>query len=287
MESWFFFCLIAFFLIGVQRFLYKAVANKGIDPDVVTFYFMIGVFVMASIWFFINPEPINNLLLLILLSLGNSLSFLTATVSHIRALRHIKASIAYPLIRLNIILVVLFSIFVLNEHIKISQSLGIATALLCMFLLAKEQGKEKRKESGKENPYKGVVFILIAMICGATSSITSKLAAEKVGLISFILVSYGIASICLFLTNHKKIYKNTKKDTLGLGFFMSVLNFGGFYFYLKSLKVGPLAIISSINGLHFIVAVVLSVLIYKEKVSITNLISILLAILSIVLLKGF
>ena len=286
MEQWFLFSLIAFFFIGVQRFLYKTVAIKGIDPDVATFYFMLGVGVMSSVWFLVEFKPIDDVFLLFLLALGNSLSFMIATISHIRALKYIKASIAYPLIRLNIVLVVLFSVFVLGERIQQVQYFGIALALVCMLLLTAEQGKE-RTGSKIKNPFKGLVFIFVAMLCGATSSITSKLAAVKVPLIPFIVCSYIIATISLFLTNHKKIKRNTTKEVLGVSFLMSVLNFAGFYFYLKSLNIGPLAVISSINGLHFVVAVVLAVVIYKERTSKTNILSIILAIFSILLLKGF
>ncbi len=286
MSKWFFFSLLSFFLIGVQRFFYKIVATKKIDPDVTTFYFMTGVAFISSAWFFAKPQELKNLYLLMLLSFGNSMSFLLATLSHIRSLKYIKASIAFPLIRLNILLVVSFSILILKENIMFSQYIGIFLALICMILLTLEQTRSKNNSPKDQNPYKGLIFVLIAMICGATSSITSKIAAEKVNFIPFITFSYIMASLVLLFINYKKIKEQTKKDVLKLGFSMSLLNFFGFFFYLKALKIGPLSVISSINGLHFMVAVALSVVIYKEKLSNKNVISLILAVVSIILLKG-
>ncbi len=287
MPEWFIYSLIAFFFIGVQRFLYKTIAEKGIDPDVVTFFFMAGVAVMSSSLYFVRYVRVDNIFLLFILSLGNSLSFLIATLSHIKALKYIKASIAYPLIRLNIVVVVIFSIFFLKETISIAQFGGIIIALLCMLLLTKEQAKKGGDTLTSKQPYKGFGLIFLAMLCGAASSITSKLAAVKVPLIPFIALSYIIGSLYLFIANFKRIVKNTTKTLLIVGFGMSILNFAGFYFYLKGLSTGPLSIISSINGLHFVVAVVFSVLIYKESISKINFIAVLLAIFSIILLKGF
>jgi uncharacterized membrane protein len=56
--------------------------------------------------------------------------------------------------------------------------------------------------------------------------------------------------------------------------------------FLAALSVGPLSIIVSITGLHFVIAVLLSVIVYKEKLSRTRLLGMALAVASILFLRA-
>ena len=75
------------------------------------------------------------------------------------------------------------------------------------------------------------------------------------------------------------------KDALIIGFVMGLINFAGYYSFLKALSMGPFSIIASITGMHFVIAVILSALIYKEKLTPLRIIGISLTILSIILLR--
>jgi drug/metabolite transporter (DMT)-like permease len=75
------------------------------------------------------------------------------------------------------------------------------------------------------------------------------------------------------------------KDALLIGFAMGLINFAGYYSYLIALSTGPLSIISSIIGMHFIIAITLSALIYREKLTPSRLLGISLTVVSIILLK--
>jgi uncharacterized membrane protein len=67
---------------------------------------------------------------------------------------------------------------------------------------------------------------------------------------------------------------------------MGLINFVGFYTFLAALSVGPLSIIVSITGLHFVIAVLLSVIVYKEKLSRTRILGMALAVASILFLRA-
>jgi len=66
---------------------------------------------------------------------------------------------------------------------------------------------------------------------------------------------------------------------------MGLINFAGFYSFLKALSLGPLSIIISITGMHFVIAIILSVLIYKENLTLLRILGILLTIISIIFLR--
>jgi uncharacterized membrane protein len=66
---------------------------------------------------------------------------------------------------------------------------------------------------------------------------------------------------------------------------MGIINFAGFYSFLKALSLGPLSIIVSITGMHFVIAVILSALIYKERLTRLKLLGISLTIVSVIFLR--
>jgi uncharacterized membrane protein len=52
-----------------------------------------------------------------------------------------------------------------------------------------------------------------------------------------------------------------------------------------ALSKGPLSLVASITGMHFVVSVLLSILIYREKLTSARVVGFFLTILSIVLLS--
>jgi uncharacterized membrane protein len=79
--------------------------------------------------------------------------------------------------------------------------------------------------------------------------------------------------------------KKHYKEALTIGFVMGLINFIGFYAFLKALSAGPLSIIISIVGMQFVIAVVLSAIIYKERMNFLRVLGILLTGVSILLLR--
>ena len=63
---------------------------------------------------------------------------------------------------------------------------------------------------------------------------------------------------------------------------MGLINFVGFYFLLRALSVGPLSIIISITGMYFVIAIILSAWIYKERLTIFGIAGIVLTVISTV-----
>ncbi|MFW6178496.1 MAG: hypothetical protein ACOC43_09050, partial [Desulfohalobiaceae bacterium] len=105
MHSWYLFSLLALLLIGSQRFLYKVAAARDCSTFRTTFAFMATVALLAAAAFaWLRPE-VPSWGFLAIISLLNSLTFASATLCHIQALKYVPASVAYPLIRMNIVLV--------------------------------------------------------------------------------------------------------------------------------------------------------------------------------------
>jgi drug/metabolite transporter (DMT)-like permease len=285
MTSWYVLSVIALIFMGTQRFLYKVSAERKCHTAWTTFSFMATVALLSSGAFALSREALANKGELVLIAAVNSGSFVIGTLTHIESLKHIPASVAYPIIRLNMVVVILFSIFFFRDHISVYQIVGIGTAIGVILILTREA--EEHKESAR-NIKRGLILVFVSVISGAISSISSKFAALYVNKLCFMAISYAMGMIfSLGMVNKlggKEVKRNHKEAFL-IGFVMGLINFAGFYLFLKALSLGPLSIIVSITGMHFVIAIFLSAIIYKEKLNFLRILGIGLAVLSIVLLR--
>jgi len=284
-SSWFWYSLATFFLMGLQGFLYKVAAEKRCDTAQTTFVFMATVAVLSFVLWIYLGEPVGNLSALIILALLNSLSFLAATMTFIEALKHISATTAFSVARLNLVILTIFSFAWFHDQLSLYQVTGIAIALAAMLILTK--GME-RDGAPYEYSKRGYVLLIISLFSSAIAGISSKFAAMYVGKLSFLSVVYTIAALSSLAFTKKQtpvVLQNTRRISLVIGVAMGLLNFVGYYAFLSALSDGPLSLVASITGMHFVVSVFLSILIYKERLTIIRVIGFILSILSIILLR--
>jgi drug/metabolite transporter (DMT)-like permease len=287
MTGWFPFALAALLLMGMQRFFYKVAAEKSCDTAVTTLSFMATVTGISAVVFFLRGASIPDLSFLLLVGLANSLAFLLATVTHIEALKKLPARIAFPLIRLDAVLVVVISFLFFHEQVIGRQQIGIALALAAVLLIARERagsGESVRRSAA------GFLFVAAAILAGAAAAISSRYAALGTDKIAFMAVSYGLST--LFVAGFGERGRRQEKAVAGssaslrIGCLMGILNVVGYYAYLEALSRGPLSLVTVITSMHFVIAVVLSIVIYRERPTPLGITGIVLTVMSLVLLRG-
>lgn len=285
MQDWYVFALAGLLLIGTQRFLYKVAAASDASTPLTTFAFMASVAVMSGLLVLLTGAEVQAPVFLVLISLANSLTFSAATMAHIQSLKHVPASLAYPLIRLNIVLVVLFSVLFLEERLDAWQWLGVAAAAAAMALLSRHWVDGSGGQGGNR---RGMLLVGLAMLSGALSSITCKFAAVSVNTLAFIGLSYCFSTLFVLATSPRMFAGGTSRRgrAVSIGLVMGVFNLAGFYAFLQALSSGPLSLVASINGMHFMVAVFLARLIYKERITARAGLGLALTIVSLLLLRG-
>ena len=286
MANWYVLSLVALVLMGMQRFLYKVSAERKCSTAWTTFSFMATVTVLSAIFFLALKEPVSDARMLILTALINSASFVLGTVTHIEALKHVPSSVVYPIIRLNMVVVVLFSILFLHDHVSLQQVLGILLAIAVIVILTRD-AEEGKASLGSVR--RGLFLVFVSLISGSVASISSKFAAVYSNKLGFMALSYFLGTLfsaALIKKSGKEGIRQNHKEALLIGLLMGLINFVGFYTFLAALSVGPLSIIVSITGMHFVIAVILSVIVYKEKLSRLRLFGIGLTIISILFLRA-
>jgi drug/metabolite transporter (DMT)-like permease len=289
MPEWYPLAVAALVLTGAQRFLYKVSAAQGCSTPLTTFSFMGTVAGLSGILYLASPFPVRDPAWLASIALANSAAFFTATMAHIQALKSVPSSLAYPVIRMNIVLVILFSVAFLGESLSSGQWAGLALAVPAVLVLTGSQQTDPQgRRTGPDS--RGLGLVLLATCAGAAASITCKYAAGSTSNLAFIGLSY-LFSTLLSLTFASKMFpaersgRNTAQ-AVAIGVCMGVLNLAGFYAFLRALAAGPLSVVASIMGMHFVVAVLLARAIYREPLRKPALLGICLAAVSLVLLRA-
>jgi len=285
MASWYILSVISLFLLGTQRFLYKVSAERKCNTAWTTFAFMATVTVLSATLFLVSNESVANLTFLLCIALVNGSAFVLGTVTHIEALKHVPASVAYPIIRLNAVVVIIFSILFFKDRLTLYQAIGIILALTAIFILSRHTEDEN---PSPKNTRRGFILVAIALLSGAVASISSKFAALYTNKMAFIAVSYLLGTLFSFGLMKRQEPEEANpnyKDALLIGCIMGLINFVGFYSFLKALSLGPLSIIVSIVGLHFVIAILLAALIYRETLTPSRVFGILLTIIAVIFLR--
>jgi drug/metabolite transporter (DMT)-like permease len=285
MNNWYVLSIVAVFLMGSQRFLYKVSAERKCNSAWTTFSFMATVTILSSAFFFILKQPVANLGYLLLIASVNSGSFVLGTLTHMEALKHLTPSTVYPIIRLNAVLVIVFSILFFHDQLSLYQGTGIVLAMAVIYILTSQVEDQK---PSRGNTKRGLIMVFVSLLSGSIASISSKFAAMHTNRMGFMAVSYFIGTLFSFALRRNLETAgttSTHKDELVIGIMMGIINFAGFYSFLKALSLGPLSIVVSITGMHFVLAVVLSALIYKERLTPSKLLGISLTIVSVILLR--
>jgi len=285
MRNWYVLSIVALVLMGVQRFLYKVSAEKECDTAWTTFSFMATVTVLSAVFFLALKGSVSDARMLLLTAGINSASFVLGTITHIEALKHVPSSVVYPIIRLNMVVVVLFSILFLHDRVSLHQVLGILLAIAVIVILTREAEGAKGNFGSVR---KGLLLAFVSLVSGSVASISSKFAAVYSNKLGFMALSYflgALFSAALIRRSGEEVSRGNRKDAVLIGLLMGLINFVGFYTFLAALSVGPLSIIVSITGMHFVIAVLLSVIVYKERLNRTRLLGLGLAVLSILFLR--
>lgn len=286
MISWYGYSLAALLLLGAQRFLYKVAAHHGFASGRVTTVFMATVTLLSCGLYLFQPHAQPSLYPLVMLSLANSLSFTVSTRANIEALRHLSAGIIFPLTRLSLACVVVVSLIWFDETLTIGQWLGMILAFSVIYLLSQEARFDAASPQALR---RGLSLVLVCILCGTVASVSSKLAAVSTDKAAFMALSYLVGTLFSGLTSRVKKDTPLRQSwwpTVALGGAMGVLNFLGFYAFLNALESGPLSAIILITGMHFIIAMVLSVLIYREAVTWRRVAAMVLTVGTVVLLKA-
>lgn len=135
----------------------------------------------------------------------------------------------------------------------------------------------------------GLLLALAAMLAGTVSTISSKFAALQADKWGFMAVSYSFSvAAAMLLQSEQKAQASpaARRASLTIGLAMGGLNLVGFYLLLQALESGPLAIVAPLTGMHFLIAIFLAAVIYRERPDGRSILGIVMAVAAVLLMRS-
>ncbi len=284
--DWFPLSLIALVFFGIQKFLFKVVAEKGCSMMQTTGYFMGTVTVLAFCSFFVVDGNVENWRTLMVIAVLNGTVFLILTLSRMKALKYLPGTIAYPLFQFSLVLVTLFGLFYFHDNLNLYQAIGAVMGTIATLFLARAKGETETQR----RTYKlGLLLVLVAVVAGALSEIISKFAAiSSSDILLFIGISYAwnfLASGSYALLPMVRSKANPQwKTAAKYGILIGITNFIAFYAELSAFRTGPLSLVAVLSSFSTLVAMGLAAWIYRERLDWKGTLGAGLAVVSIILL---
>ncbi len=192
--------------------------------------------------------------------------------------------------KMSVVIPVIFSVIFYKENMGVLKSVAIITALLAVFLTIIKKS-DSRKFTLKYAFYPIFLFI-------GSGLVDSFIKYIQVGFVNegntavFSSAVFGFAAIIgLFalIIRYNKFKKFFSKKVLVLGVLLGLLNFCALYSIIKALEVSGLdsSLVFMINSLAVVcLSIIISLIIYREKLGMLNWIGICLSIIVIFILAN-
>ena len=275
---WFELALVSMFAYGVLDFLFKVAEERRADFSTLLLYYYWSAALIAFALFALMPTAITNFPFIAFFAAAQVSFYLSANVLKLESLKHIKSVLAYPIFSLHGVVVAILAFFFLGESLDLAHYVGIALSVAAILLLI-ERGKHLRVS-------RGALLALGAMLCLAISAAITAAVVDQLVLLPFIAMSYFFAigpSYVLEKRLHNR--SGTTEGIAPLGIAMGLANVTAFFSLLLALQNGPASIVFPVSSLALLVSVVLSILVYKERLNAAKAFAILLALAAIVVMK--
>ena len=188
MLNWYLFAIICLFSYGFQYFLYNVSAKRKYNSAWTMVSFMATVTILSLIFFLMSKQGISNMSFLLLFAILNSITFFIVTIGRIEAFKNIPISIAFPIMRMHVVLVVIFSLIYFKEVLSFYQIIGVILAIAIVFILSKQDKREKIDSSKFKI---GLILSFIVLLSATVGTIIVKFATiNNVSSLGFMFVSY-------------------------------------------------------------------------------------------------
>jgi len=289
--DWFIYTIIYTVIYGVINFMYKVAAVHKLPSYRIVNRSAATISVLSLIIILVTQSEFLNLKWILIFSAINSTFFGLGSIVKIQSLKKIPSSFAFPITKMNSAFLIIYALIIFNENPTLQQWSGILISFAILAYISVNIKQDKTAQIDKKQQLAGVLLALLAAFSTSISMLTGKFASTEVPKLNYIFTSYTLVMIYTFIIN-KTIYrkaekpaKQDRKKIILFGSIIGVLNFAGYYLVLTAFSTGPLSLIQGISSNSFIIPILLSIFIFKEKFTYKNAIVVALAILSILLIK--
>ena len=291
MDTWFIYTIAFTIIYGIINFIYKIAAENKLPGYKIVNRSAATISILSLAIILITQSEFTNLKMILFFAVINSTFFGLGSIVKIQSLKYIPSSYAFPVTKMNAAFLIIYALIIFSEKPTIQQWAGIFISFSILAYISFNIKKEKIEIKDKKKQRIGLLFALLAAFSTSISMLTGKFASTEVPKLNFIFVSYTFVMIYTHIINKTMFRKATKpsksdnKKIILFGSIIGILNFAGYFLVLSAFATGPLSLIQGISSNSFIIPIILSIIVFKEKFNYKNAIIVILSIISILLIK--
>ena len=261
---------------------YKFPSSKSVNRYGVLFWSLLLSLILSIIFFSEYFSTYQFDMIFLALMWGSS--FASLSLLQMYALQHVDTGTLFPITStLSLVITLVFGFFAFEHDMGILQLCGVVFAVLAVFLLLYKKGRLEHSRH--------VIGIGLTIIClSAGNKFIQKIVADGVDIRVFQIYQYFFAAffaLLVFLVSEKsfKINKLFERKQIYFGSLIGILGFFGGYALLIALTKGPFALVFSVHSSYIFVVALAGYIFFQEYLSFRKVVALLLAVLSILLIR--
>ena len=285
MEAWILYALIGAIFVGIVNFYSKIIAAQELNRNRIFIYSMFSMTVVSILFLIFNYQYSQITLLIIIISIIRVMAGLEKQIFTVEALKHIESSLFFPIHKItHIFLAFLVWIFFFQEYLNWIELSAILLWIVVILLLTDKKSRNKQIDYKKWFLFLIIsnLFLLIA------SSINKYIAYIDFDIWTYMLITSLSGTIYLSLTKKDAfdtVDKDTKIKELQMWFSRGLFSYIWFFFVVYALQDWPFALVQVLVVLSIFVPIILSVIVFNEKINFKKIIAFILLMIVIYLIS--
>jgi len=286
METWLIFTIASVFFSWFTNFIFKVIWKRNYDTSYVLFLRYIISSILAWLFYLYNYWFLNigfNIIYILLwIWLIKAILNFFIWVFKVEWLKYIDISLFMPIYKtIWIILVTLSSFIIFNETLSDKNIIWILIWILVPIFLI-----NKKENSLQINLKKWIIYTITwTMLLTVSSSINKYVVIESMNIELFTFIWLSLWIVVSYI-KYKKDERNITnlyniKWIYLVSFILWLLSFLTTISFMYALKWN-LAVVYTLNSFSILIPIVLSVIFYKEKMTLKKVLVILLSMISVI-----
>jgi len=281
---WFLTAVLSAFTFGLAGFMMKVSSAKNGS----VLYLLWGLYfsgTLGFLWWMYMTDTVTLTWPIVLSGIVIGIGSAFGNLLFMKALDCGPASLTSPLVNSNIVFTLMMSLLVFNETLSTSEIMGVVLLLLAVMMLPVDPNEELRIRNIK---WYGLVVIatILFFLRNGGLKITDEmnLPNTPVLLIGYLL---GLFWFSIDIMRKRLFSFRSVKIKIGLywGIISGVFSFAGMQLYAQALMEGPASIVAPIFAASSLIVALLSILIYRERLSAIQSICLLLLFSGLILIR--
>lgn len=281
---WFILALLSSISFGLAGFMMKvSSAKKGSTDHLLWGLYLSGT--LGFLWWMFQTNVVTFSWPIWIAGIVIGFGSAIGNLLFMKALDYGPASLTSPLVNSNIVLTILLSILLYGERLSLSEAIGVTLLIGAVVLLPIDPDEDLRIRN-----LRWYVLVLTATLLFFLRNGGLKITEEmKLPNATILFISYlfGLVwfSVALLRKKAPQATQSQMKTGLSWGLASGIFSFGGMQIYAIALEDGPASIVAPIFATNSLIVALLSILIYRERLSLVQTISLGLLFIGLVAIR--